>query len=80
MLEVLIPADPLKAPADQGGTIHNRWHPDIPMVAMVSEFDAARALVARELAHLTRHGPRLRLALEACGAQLTGLVQPQGPQ
>ena len=35
MLEVLIPADPLKAPADQGGTIHNRWHPDIPMVAMV---------------------------------------------
>ena len=27
-----------------------------PMVAMVSEFDAARALVARELAHLRRHG------------------------
>lgn len=35
MLEVLIPADPLKAPADQGGTLHNRWHPDLPMVAMV---------------------------------------------
>jgi phosphotransferase system enzyme I (PtsP) len=27
-----------------------------PMVAIVSEFDAARALVARELAHLRRHG------------------------
>ena len=32
MLEVLIPADPLKAPAEQGGLLHNRWHPDLPMV------------------------------------------------
>jgi N-acetylmuramic acid 6-phosphate etherase len=31
-------------------------------------------------AHLARHGPRLRVALEACGAQFTGLGQPQGPQ
>ena len=35
MLEVLIPADPLKAPAEQNGMLHNRWHPDLPMVAMV---------------------------------------------
>jgi len=43
------------------------------MAASGMELDAARA-------HLARHGPRLRVALEACGAELTGLVQPQGPQ
>jgi N-acetylmuramic acid 6-phosphate etherase len=36
--------------------------------------------LAEARAHLTRHGPRLRAALEACGAQLPGLAQPQGPQ
>jgi formamidase len=35
MLEKLIRADVNKAPADQDGVLHNRWHPDIPMVAMV---------------------------------------------
>jgi N-acetylmuramic acid 6-phosphate etherase len=36
--------------------------------------------LAEARAQLTRHGPRLRAALEACGAQLPGLAQPQGPQ
>ena len=31
-------------------------------------------------AHLERHGPSLRAALQACGAQLNGLAQPKGPQ
>ncbi len=35
MLETLIKVDVNKAPAEQDGMIHNRWHPDIPMVAMV---------------------------------------------
>jgi formamidase len=35
MLETLIKVDVNKAPAEQGGMIHNRWHPDIPMVATV---------------------------------------------
>jgi formamidase len=35
MLETLIQVDPNGVPADQGGMLHNRWHPDIPMVAMV---------------------------------------------
>lgn len=35
MLETLIKVDINKAPSDQGGMIHNRWHPDIPMVATV---------------------------------------------
>ncbi|MBI3546765.1 MAG: acetamidase/formamidase family protein [Gammaproteobacteria bacterium] len=35
MLETLIKVDVNKAPADQAGMIHNRWHPDIPMVATV---------------------------------------------
>ena len=35
MLETLIEVDVNKAPADQGGVLHNRWHPDIPMVATV---------------------------------------------
>ncbi|MHB1140170.1 MAG: formamidase [Sulfuricaulis sp.] len=35
MLETLIKVDVNKAPADQGGVLHNRWHPDIPMVATV---------------------------------------------
>lgn len=35
MLETLIKVDVNKAPADQAGMLHNRWHPDIPMVAMV---------------------------------------------
>jgi len=35
MLETLIHIDPNMAPASQGGLLHNRWHPDIPMVATV---------------------------------------------
>ncbi|MGD9982705.1 MAG: formamidase [Porticoccaceae bacterium] len=35
MLETLIHIDPKMAPASQGGLLHNRWHPDIPMVATV---------------------------------------------
>lgn len=35
MLETLIHIDPNMAPTSQGGLLHNRWHPDIPMVATV---------------------------------------------
>jgi len=35
MPQTLIKVDVNKAPEDQGDVIHNRWHPDIPMVAMV---------------------------------------------
>lgn len=35
MLETLIHIDPKMAPASQGGLLHNRWHPDIPMVSTV---------------------------------------------
>lgn len=35
MLETLIQVDTTKAPADQDGVLHNRWHPDIPMIATV---------------------------------------------
>ncbi len=35
MLETLIHIDPRLAPTQQGGLLHNRWHPDIPMVATV---------------------------------------------
>ncbi len=42
MLETLIHADPTLAPSAQGGVLHNRWHPDIPMVAMVKPGAAFR--------------------------------------
>ncbi len=35
MLETIIKVDVKKSPAEQGGVLHNRWHPDIPMVATV---------------------------------------------
>lgn len=35
MLETLISIDINKAPAEQNGVLHNRWHPDIPMIRMV---------------------------------------------
>jgi formamidase len=42
MLETLIHVDPRLAPSAQGGVLHNRWHPDIPMVAMVKPGAAFR--------------------------------------
>ncbi len=42
MLETLIQVDPRLAPSAQGGVLHNRWHPDIPMVAMVKPGAAFR--------------------------------------
>ena len=36
--------------------------------------------VAAASAHLERHGPSLRAALQACGAQLNGPAQLKGPQ
>jgi len=42
MLETLIHIDPTKAPAAQGGLLHNRWHPDLPMVATVKPGAAFR--------------------------------------
>ena len=41
MPETLIKVDVSKSPAEQADVLHNRWHPDIPMTAMVkpgSEF------------------------------------------
>ncbi|MFZ5534073.1 MAG: formamidase [Pseudomonadota bacterium] len=35
MLQTLIEVDVSKPAAEQGGVIHNRWHPDLPMVEMV---------------------------------------------
>jgi formamidase len=35
MLETLIKVDLNKSPEEQSDVLHNRWHPDIPMVAMV---------------------------------------------
>ncbi|HXF08338.1 MAG TPA: formamidase [Candidatus Acidoferrales bacterium] len=35
MLQTLIEVDVSKPAAEQGGIIHNRWHPDLPMVEMV---------------------------------------------
>lgn len=34
-METLIKVDLNKSPEEQGDILHNRWHPDIPMVAMV---------------------------------------------
>jgi formamidase len=42
MLETLIHVDPTLAPSAQGGVLHNRWHPDIPMVATVKPGAAFR--------------------------------------
>lgn len=42
MPETLIEVDIDKAPHEQGGVLHNRWHPDIPMVAMVKPGAAFR--------------------------------------
>ncbi|MBI5041445.1 MAG: acetamidase/formamidase family protein [Gammaproteobacteria bacterium] len=35
MLETLIKVDLNKSPEEQSDVLHNRWHPDIPLVAMV---------------------------------------------
>jgi formamidase len=41
-MDTIIKIDTTKSPADQDGVIHNRWHPDIPMVAMVKPGDEFR--------------------------------------
>jgi formamidase len=41
-METIIKIDVSKAPTEQDGVIHNRWHPDIPMVSMVKPGDEFR--------------------------------------
>lgn len=41
-METIIKIDVNKPAMDQDGVIHNRWHPDIPMVAMVKPGDEFR--------------------------------------
>lgn len=41
-METIIKIDTSKKPSDQDGVIHNRWHPDIPMVRMVKPGDEFR--------------------------------------
>lgn len=41
-MKTLIKVDVNKAPNKQNGVIHNRWHPDLPMVAMVKPGDEFR--------------------------------------
>ncbi|MGD8926744.1 MAG: acetamidase/formamidase family protein [Thioalkalispiraceae bacterium] len=41
-MDTIIKIDTTKSPADQDGVIHNRWHPDIPMVTMVKPGDEFR--------------------------------------
>jgi formamidase len=40
IMKTLIALDPRKPPEAQGGLVHNRWHPAIPMVATVQPGDA----------------------------------------
>jgi len=42
MPKTLIKVDFNKTPEEQGDVLHNRWHPDIPMVAMVKPGDEFR--------------------------------------
>jgi formamidase len=42
MPKTLIKVDLNKTPEEQGEVLHNRWHPDIPMVAMVKPGDEFR--------------------------------------
>lgn len=42
MPETLIRVDLSKSPEEQSDVLHNRWHPDIPMVAMVRPGDEFR--------------------------------------
>jgi len=42
MPKTLIKVDINKAPEEQSDVLHNRWHPDIPMVAMVKPGDEFR--------------------------------------
>ncbi|MDY6942049.1 MAG: formamidase [Pseudomonadota bacterium] len=42
MVKKLIEIDVNLPPAEQGGVIHNRWHPDIPMIARVKPGDEFR--------------------------------------
>lgn len=42
MPKTLIKVDLNKTPEEQGDVLHNRWHPDIPMVAMVKPGDEFR--------------------------------------
>ena len=42
MPKKLISVDPKKLPWDQETPLHNRWHPDIPPVAKVSEGECFR--------------------------------------
>ena len=42
MIETLIHVDLSRAPHEQDGVIHNRWHPDLPMVAKVKPGDSFR--------------------------------------
>ena len=41
-MDTIIKIDVKKPAAEQDGVIHNRWHPDIPMVAMVKPGDEFR--------------------------------------
>lgn len=41
-METIIKIDTSKKPSEQDGVIHNRWHPDIPMVRMVKPGDEFR--------------------------------------
>lgn len=41
-METIIKIDTSKKPSEQDGVIHNRWHPDIPMVRMVRPGDEFR--------------------------------------
>lgn len=42
MIETLIKVDLNKSPEEQSDVLHNRWHPDIPLVAMVKPGDEFR--------------------------------------
>src|SRR3989339_543540 len=42
MKKTLIKVDINKSPEEQSDVLHNRWHPDIPMVAMVKPGDEFR--------------------------------------
>ena len=41
-METIIKIDVSKPANEQDGVIHNRWHPDIPMVTMVKPGDEFR--------------------------------------
>ena len=41
-MKTIVKLDLNKKPWEQDGQIHNRWHPDLPMIAMVKPGDEFR--------------------------------------